>query len=71
MEDEQPVLDLLFDSTDLEQGRILTALVAHKPAFLRQLRTAITSILAFAEPTLSSRLVSTLKNIVSAGQKAI
>jgi hypothetical protein len=59
---DRAVLELVFDSTDLEQGKLLLATIPYDENFLETFRTAARSILSFAADTLSPRLLDTIRS---------
>ncbi len=57
----KPLLELVFDSTDLEQGRLLLATVSYDDEFLDEFRAAARSILSFSADKISRRLLETVR----------
>lgn len=55
------LLELVFDSTDLEQGRLLLETVSYDEDFLENFRSAARSILSFAAEKISPRLLETIR----------
>jgi hypothetical protein len=63
-EDNTRVLELVFDSTDLEQGKLVLAAVEYDDEFISQFRMSARSILAFARDRLSPKLLNTIDFLI-------
>lgn len=61
---QEPVLELIFDSTDLEQGQLVLAVISHSKTFVKTFQTAAKSILSFATEELGARLLATIQYIL-------